>query len=234
MTRLIYLRAAAITETKARQGEAIEFFNEKKTLEEKETYLKSWYYTKSLNKQYKINHATTENQKIKVLIKLIKAYYKDDYLKKIKQIDEAEDILNKKIKIKSVEVTIKWSKNSTRGLNPHASINILASDSNFNEYNLTGKASGCGYDKRSAATAEAFNKSKILKAYLYKAKNKALKNKTVLEYGAGYGALPYFEGGVGFSSHEKILCKNIELKEIYRRESDKGEDSYYFEGCKHD
>ena len=36
-------------------------------------------------------------------------------------------------------------------------------------------------------------------------------NQEVLGYGAGYGIIPYFEGGVGVSSHERII-KGLNLK----------------------
>lgn len=232
MSKLLFLRAAARAENKKQEIESINCFKEKPTLEEKEKYIASWVYTKSLNKQYKLNKANTEKQKIKVLKDLIKDYYNSELLKHINKIADAENIINNKVFIKSIDINISWAKNSTWGLNPHATINIIASDYNYSEYGLTGSASGCGYDKRSAATAEAFNKSKILKAYLYKAKDKALKNKTKLNYGVGYGALPYFEGGVGFSSHERILTEDLGLKETYHRETDKGDDNYKFENIK--
>lgn len=86
----------------------------------------------------------------------------------------------------------------------------------------TGYASGCGYDKESAAVAEAFNKDlSILKA-LYTIKENGLAaglsdksktdssgvdNRTVCGYGAGYDVLPYFESGVGVGCFWNILEK---------------------------
>lgn len=232
MSKLLFLRAAARAENKKQEIESINYFGKKATLEEKEKYIASWIYTKSLNKQYKINKANTEKQKTKVLKDLIKDYYKNELSKHINKVVEAENIINNKVVIKSIDINIYWSRNRTRGMNPHVTIDIITSDYNYSEYDLTGSASGCGYDKRSAATAEAFNKSKILKAYLYKAKNKALKNKTKLNYGSGYGAIPYFEGGVGFSCHERILKNDLGLKETYCRTTDKGNDNYRFENIK--
>ena len=83
-----------------------------------------------------------------------------------------------------------------------------------------GTASGCGYDKESAAIAEAFNKcDSILKA-LYQLKENGLRagktdasktactgvdNRNICGYGSGYSVLPYFEGGVGASCFWSIL-----------------------------
>ena len=87
---------------------------------------------------------------------------------------------------------------------------------------FTGTASGCGYDKESAAVAEALNKCDSVLQLLYTYKENALaagesdesktascgrSNGSIIGYGAGYGAIPYFEGGVGVSCFWSILKK---------------------------
>lgn len=87
---------------------------------------------------------------------------------------------------------------------------------------FTGYASGYGYDKESAAVAEAFNKSLGIMKALYTLKEKALEagesdesktagtghdNRNCVGYGAGYSVIPYFEGGVGVSCFWSILKK---------------------------
>ena len=93
----------------------------------------------------------------------------------------------------------------TWGSNPHAE--IWTNDGYF-----TGSASGCGYDKLSAATAEALNKSDAVLKVLYTLYEKALRKDkkatphNAIAYGAGYET-PYFEGGVGYSCHDTIFRK---------------------------
>lgn len=211
---LNYLRKETRKENQKNLKSTLIYFQEKKTLQDKENYISDWIYSKSLNRAYQKENATTEKKKIKVLEKLIKNEYKNRLNEKLQKITDAENLLSKNIKIKEIKIEIGWSKNRIWGYNPSVEVIIFTNDYRYNEYDLTGYASGCGYDKRSSATASAFNKSKILTAYLYKAKNKALKNKTALNYGAGYGVLPYFEGAVGFSSHDHILTEDLKLKNV--------------------
>jgi hypothetical protein len=66
---------------------------------------------------------------------------------------------------------------------------------------------GYGYDKHSTALAKILNLHDTILRKMYLAKDKKIKesNSDALGYGAGYGVLPYFEGGVGSSCHVKIL-----------------------------
>ena len=114
-----------------------------------------------------------------------------------------------------VSVSVDWVRSRTWGYNPHV-------EARTNTGTYYGTASGCGYDKESAAIADAFNKcDSVLKA-LYTLKEEGLraglsdKSKTaacgrsngdICGYGAGYGAIPYFEGGVGSSCFWSILKK---------------------------
>lgn len=85
-----------------------------------------------------------------------------------------------------------------------------------------GYATGCGYDKESSAIAMALNQSHAVLKILCDYKESALAkgesdvrstissgrdNRSILGYGAGYAAIPYFEGGVGVSSFWSIFKK---------------------------
>ena len=114
-----------------------------------------------------------------------------------------------------ISVSVDWVRSRTWGYNPHVEVRT-------NTGTYYGTASGCGYDKESAAIAEALNQcDSVLKA-LYTLKEKALQagqtdesktascgrsNGKICGYGAGYGAIPYFEGGVGSSCFWEILRK---------------------------
>lgn len=110
-------------------------------------------------------------------------------------------------------VSVEWRKSRTWGANPTATAYI------YGENAHTGTASGCGYDKESAAVAEALNQSPAVMKVLYQAAERALKDGKsftrfsngnvhwgdVLGYGSGYAIVPYFEGGVGVSCFWSIL-----------------------------
>lgn len=116
----------------------------------------------------------------------------------------------------SVTISVSWARNRTWGYNPTAEIIVYSADG-WAQYK--GTASGCGYDKLTAAIGSALNQSDSVKKMLYATKENGLKypptqgryvggglfdaptsNHSLIHYGAGYGALPYFEGGVGMSS----------------------------------
>lgn len=101
---------------------------------------------------------------------------------------------------------VDWKKSRTWGKNPHTEL-IVSGDT------YRGKASGCGYDKESAAIAEVLNLCPGTLKILYDVKEAALagdgdiSNENAIGYGAGYGVLPYYERGVGVSSLVAVLEK---------------------------
>lgn len=114
-----------------------------------------------------------------------------------------------------ITINVEYKRSSVWGYNPVVEV-ITNSESGF----FTGYASGCGYDKESAAVAEAFNKSLGIMKVLYTLKEKALEagesdesktactghdNRNCVGYGAGYSVIPYFEGGVGVNCFWSIL-----------------------------
>lgn len=108
-------------------------------------------------------------------------------------------------------ISVNWTRSKTWGYNPHA---IVTTD----RTNTEGTASGCGYDKESAAVAHALNDSPAILRILYETAENALKNGYklpkdgskwggVLGYGSGYSILPAFEGGCGCSCFRSIFEK---------------------------
>lgn len=114
-------------------------------------------------------------------------------LEKLRTAENAPDL-------KFIYINVEWSKSRTWGAIPHAEIRTNAGT-------YTGTASGCGYDKQSAAIAEALNKSPEIMQALYELKEKhpTAPHRDLFGYGSGYDILPYFEGGVGVSCFETIL-----------------------------
>lgn len=138
--------------------------------------------------------------------------------------------------VESVSIRVEWKRNRTWGYNPTATVII----NHANRY--TGTTSGCGYDKLTAAIGGALNQSAVIRKMLYTKKESALQagyapkkagsapesNRECIAYGAGYGTLPYFEGGVGMSSFVAVFeACGMKLQEFMQ--PDKGAHFYYFE-----
>lgn len=131
--------------------------------------------------------------------------------------------------VEYISVSIDWVRSSTWGYNPHATVITSAETT-------TGKASGCGYDKESAAIAHAFNASDGILKILCTLKEKGLEagegdeseyacagrdNRNICGYGAGYTAIPYFEGGIGSSCFWKIFEKcGFAVRATYTKKCD--------------
>ena len=179
-----------------------------------------WYYREKLtNKQLeKLNNKELTTKEVKEILrnKIIKEYKtrSEKDLKRIETIARAND------DIENINISINWVKSPAWGYNPHATITTN------NGTIAEGRASGCGYDKESAAIAEALNKNNDILKLLYAAKNKKMTlknndNHDLLGYGSGYGVLPYFEGGVGASSLMNIFKKlGYNVQEYHTKTSD--------------
>ena len=116
--------------------------------------------------------------------------------------------------INHISVNVEYKRNRYWGWNPTATVygGMWTEDS----------ASGCGYDKESAAVAGAFNANPAILKILYTIKEQGLAegktsdsatactghdNRDICGYGAGYSVIPYFEGGVGVNCFWSILKK---------------------------
>ena len=124
-----------------------------------------------------------------------------------------------------ISVSVEWFKSATWGANPQAEVKT------GENYNVSRKVGGCGYDKESTATAECFNKDlgilKIALISLYK------KEHSKKYLGSGYGARidlwgVSFSRGVGFNCHESIIT-NSGFYKVTARKSEKMFNTYYFE-----
>ncbi|RDY21428.1 hypothetical protein [Criibacterium bergeronii] len=122
----------------------------------------------------------------------------NEALKLLQSVENAEEL-------NYINISIDWVSSRTWGNNPHVEAFI---DGKM----FTGSASGCGYDKESAAVAQALNKSYRVLKVLYTLKENGLQegkntNGDILGYGSGYGVFPAFEGGVGVNCFWQILEK---------------------------
>lgn len=113
-------------------------------------------------------------------------------------------------KLISVKIQIEWVRSRTWGANPKGEMWVYFENKEGNResaYFQCGGIGGCGYDKTSTATANLLNQSIECLKPLFVKKNKATDkhNHELLGYGAGYGLLPRFEGGVGVNCHKRIF-----------------------------
>lgn len=115
--------------------------------------------------------------------------------------------------IESIEIYVEWKRSAIWGLNPSAEIILRLSDNTTEIYMAS--ASGCGYDKRSAAVSSALKESVEIKKLLLRRQSQ-LDDEGKLTpdkdgychfpYGCGYDrTIPGFEGGVGIDCHLRGL-----------------------------
>lgn len=126
------------------------------------------------------------------------------YFNQLKKLERTAQVLEEAKQLKRIKISIDWKKSSVWGYNPRATV---WGGGYYNE----GSASGCGYDKESAAIAEAVYNFDKLTALLCALEEKRLKAKEpqsrrdFIGYGSGCDYVPALEGGVGASCHVDIL-----------------------------
>lgn len=161
------------------------------------------YYLTDLRKQQLEDGEITKTKAIEIATKkATKENTKrlENVLKHIENVEQA-------IETNEIHIIVEWKTyNRTYG-NKNASAKIYVKGSGT----FYGHAGGYGYDKESSAIANAFNQSNSALKILYNMKENALKtdknatNESACGYGAGYGATPYFAGGVGVNCFIWIL-----------------------------
>lgn len=147
-----------------------------------------------------------EEQKQTIIKKLQKQAEKEQekYKKYFEEIERAEAP-------KFIKIDVTFLKSSTWGWCPFAEM-----WTDEGGYVKTSKASGCGYDKESTATAEALNTLKGLKKLIFEKLNKKSEKdiynilkgadaRDLLGYGLRFFKGAYFEYGVGVECHLNIL-----------------------------
>lgn len=196
-----------------------------KYIEENENGLKN-HSTETRWKQFQDGKITKE-QCIEYAIKRNNKRLEKRLQEKLTQLET----IGKAEEVESVTISVEWKRNPTWGYNPTA--RVLVDTTNY-MYGGIGTASGCGYDKQTAAVGSALNSINSMLKMLCDTKEKALENgaqyentnRNYIAYGAGYGAIPYFEGGVGMSSFENVFnaCGYV----LKHQNHTKTTDYYYF------
>ena len=108
-----------------------------------------------------------------------------------------------------IRLYITWTRSAVWGWNPHCTLTTWSRSGNgYNDETTYGKASGCGYDKTSAACAEALNASGMVRGALVRFVNDGGSNYGVYTADTlNFPVCPYFEGGCGMSTITETLRK---------------------------
>lgn len=160
------------------------------------------WLTPYMEKKFKAGTIDLETAQ-KSAIKRIEANFSKRLTRTIEKIEHAENAPE----LLSIDISVEWKKNRTWGTNPTAK--VRAWTGSYSTETGTGTASGCGYDKESAAIADALNSCPSVLSALYEvaeqigARKEEYREK--IGYGSGYSILPYFEGGVGVSCYYQIF-----------------------------
>ena len=149
-----------------------------------------------------------EEAKKKMRARILRNYtrYRTSQLQKIEAAENAPDL-------EDLSVVVEWTKNRTWGMNPTATATV---NHNRGE-DTTGRASGCGYDKRSAAIASALNDQPSVMRILYAhaEQGKAFPNSVHV-----FAGVPYFEGGYGASCFRNVFeACGYEWKELFNHDN---------------
>lgn len=174
----------------------------KKSADFSEWHLKSLITAKNFGKY-------TKAEKVAYLTKraTLKANAKEtELLRRIESLKNAPEI-------ESFSISVEWKKNTTWGANPTAEIRVSYIDGSCDYF--TGSASGCGYDKESAAIASAFNQCDSLVALLFKVEKKDPECKVYGYSNSRKGYFPHLSGGVGTSCYPAIFALvGFEMKKV--------------------
>ena len=101
--------------------------------------------------------------------------------------------------LENASISVEWKRSAMWGSNPTAVV-IANYDAN---HATEGRASGCGYDKESAAIATAVNASPSIMRVLYE----HAENGGSFPYSVcTYAGLPYFDGGCGVSCFRNVFA----------------------------
>ena len=163
------------------------------------------YSINNIKKQEKrfINYNLKE--KLRVLkLESAKEKAKEKAAQKYQDVLQELEQIKQLIPAKEIIISVEWKKSYMWGYNPHATIKIFNNNGGYEIFEET--ASGCGYDKLSSVVSYGFNKSKLLKAYLFKRIRKL--NKILIEKGYNLYALDKdfsFMGGCGISTYRTLF-----------------------------
>ena len=165
--------------------------------------LKTWYYSDRMTPAAleMVKTAAAADQAATIpeaaRAKMIKRYTNENeknrarYLEKLDRAEAAEPLT-------SAAIVVDWTRSRTWGWNPTATVTV----NNDCHRQTKGSASGCGYDKESAAICGAFNANPSIMRALYEHAEQGGK----FPYSVNtYAGIPYFDGGCGVTCNYSVF-----------------------------
>lgn len=167
----------------------------------------SWYLRENLTEKTseKLNEMQDGERVPLDIVEKMRAKRAREIGKEIRGYIERVELVAQYRRPERLNIVVEWHKSRTWGYNPTATV---AAEKRETE----SRASGCGYDKGSAAIAGALNQNPEALRILY---DRAEANQA-FPYGVGFLAgLPYFEGGCGCTVFNEIfrVC-NYEFTQV--------------------
>ncbi len=162
--------------------------------------LNGWYYRDNMTAAaLRIAQETNpaEPLPVKVREKMLSRFNRENERDRQKYLQRLEIAANAP-ELEDLTVCVEWAKNRTWGANPTATVTV----NHDHRTETTGHASGCGYDKESAAIANAMNANAAVLRILYTHAEKGGKFAYSVYTFAG---LPYFDGGCGVSCFRNVF-----------------------------
>ena len=157
----------------------------------------SWFLREHLtNKTAERLQAMQDGERVPVeIIEKMRAKRAREVGKEMRGCMERVELVEQYEQPERIAVEVEWVKSRTWGKNPHA---VVRGEKRRTE----SRASGCGYDKESAAIAGALNQNPEALRILYD----HAKAGGLFPYGVGFLAgVPYFAGGCGVSCFYSIF-----------------------------
>ena len=216
----------ALSQLQKKTAEAIKkarnfAINPREYWKNEEEILESWWVKNSFNKR---ERAKLESMTYDQILNSYKARCVEEIKKESERTAEEIKIICAASMPKFIDVTVEWKKNRTWGANPRAEVRT---GENFHESRSVG---GCGYDKESTATAEAFNKDAGIKkaalVALYRNAHQPKNRRYITGVNFFHCNAPYFEGGCGFSCHRHVL--ELAGYKLVNQNGGKMFNTYYF------
>lgn len=172
------------------------FSNEIRTQTAKQL-LDSWYYRDYMTPAtFEAMKQTepTETAPAELLAKMEKKKAREEAkntAKRLEKLAQAEQAATANY----IDISVEWVRSRTWGANPHATVT-------GEKVRTFGTASGCGYDKQSAAIASAFNENPEILKIIY---DHAEAGQPFPYSVNTFAGVPYFNGGCGVSCFESVF-----------------------------
>ena len=180
---------------KAQNSENRNFFI---SMAKKSTDFSEWHLKQFISAHNFWDYPT--EKKIEYLVKRINKKYDAELYEKIQRVD----LLGVSGEIEKIIINVEWTKSRTWGANPTANVCVDFASGMRETY--AGTASGCGYDKESAAIASALNQCDAFIALLFEVEKNDPDGKIYGYSNSKKRYFPHLSGGVGVSCYPSVFA----------------------------